>query len=125
MSTTRKDSDYLNGVPELLLLRLLAREPMHGYELVQGIRLLTGGVLAFGEGCVYPILHRLVAEGAIHGKREEVGGRSRVVYRLKPAGRRRLTAAATRWEQVAAAVSAAIKGDGPIMGDAHAAPALG
>jgi hypothetical protein len=35
MSTARKDSDYLNGVPEMLLLRLLAREPMHGYDLVQ------------------------------------------------------------------------------------------
>ena len=126
MSTThRRNTNYLNGVPELLLLRLLAREPMHGYELVQGIRLLTGGVLAFGEGCVYPVLHRLVAEGAIHGNREEVGGRSRVVYRLRPAGRRRLSAAASRWEQVAAAVSAAIHGNGPIMGDGHAAPVLG
>ncbi len=112
MSTTRKDSDYLNGVPELLLLRLLNRQPMHGYELVQGIRILTGGVLAFGEGCVYPILHRLEADGLIRGTREAVGGRTRVVYRLTPTGRKRLTAAASRWEQVVAAVSTALRGDG-------------
>src|SRR5438093_13674325 len=116
MSTNRKDSDYLNGVPELLLLRLLARQPMYGYELVQGVRLLTGGVLAFGEGCVYPVLHRLEADGLIRGTREAVGGRTRVVYRLTPSGRTRLTAATGRWEQVVAAVSRALKGDG------HAAP---
>jgi PadR family transcriptional regulator PadR len=119
MSTTRKDSDYLNGVPELLLLRLLARQPMHGYDLVQGIRLLTGGVLEFGEGCVYPVLHRLEADGLIRGTREPVGGRTRVVYRLAPAGRKRLTAAASRWQQVVTAVSKALEGDG------HVAPALG
>src|SRR5262245_55148395 len=119
MSTTRKDSDYLNGVPELLLLRLLSRQPMHGYELVQGIRLLTGGVLEFGEGCIYPVLHRLEAEDLIRGTREAVGGRTRVVYRLAPAGRKRLAAATDRWERVVAAVSRALGGDG------HAAPELG
>jgi PadR family transcriptional regulator PadR len=118
MSTTHKDSDYLNGIPELLLLRLLARQPMHGYELVQGIRLLTGGVLSFGEGCVYPVLHRLEAEGLIRGTREQVSGRTRVVYRLLLAGRKRLAAATSRWEQITAAVSAAMKEDG------RAAPAL-
>lgn len=112
MSTTHKDSDYINGIPELLLLRLLARQPMHGYELVQGIRLLTGGVLTFGEGCVYPILHRLEADGLIRGTREQVGGRKRVVYHLLLAGRKRLAAATSRWEQITAAVSAALKGDG-------------
>ena len=119
MSTTRKDSDYLNGVPELLLLRLLARQPMHGYELVQGIRLLTGGVLEFGEGCIYPVLHRLEAGGLIRGAREAVGGRTRVVYRLEAAGGKRLAAATGRWERVVAAVSRALRGDG------HAAPELG
>ena len=118
MSTTRKDSDYLNGVPELLLLRLLARQPMHGYELVQGIRLSTDGVIEFGEGCIYPVLHRLEADGLVRGTREAVNGRTRVVYRLAPAGRKRLTAATSRWEQVVAAISEVLKGDG------NAAPEL-
>lgn len=119
MSTSRKDSDYLNGVPELLLLRLLSRQPMYGYELVQGIRLLTGGVLEFGEGCIYPILHRLEADGLIRGTREAVGGRTRVVYRQTPIGRKRLAAATSRWEQVVTAVSEALRGGG------HAEPRLG
>jgi PadR family transcriptional regulator PadR len=107
--THRKDNDYLNGVPELLVLRLLARQPMHGYELVQSIRLCTGGVLAFGEGCVYPVLHRLEAEQAVASRREDVNGRSRVVYRLTPDGQRRLAAATARWEQVATAIRDVLK----------------
>ena len=55
---------FLNGVPELLILRLLAARPMYGYELVQGIRRATDGSLEFGEGCIYPILHRLESQGA-------------------------------------------------------------
>ena len=110
--TTRKDNDFLNGVPELLLLRLLARQPMYGYELVQTIRLASGEVLAFGEGCIYPVLHRLEAEGGLASKRESVGGRSRVVYRLTPAGRKRLDAATTQWEKISGAVDHILEGGG-------------
>jgi PadR family transcriptional regulator, regulatory protein PadR len=119
MSTARKDSDFLNGVPELLLLLLLARRPMYGYELGQGIRLSTGGAIEFGEGCIYPILHRLEAEAMILGTREKVGGRSRVVYRITPAGRGRLAEVASRWEAIASAITRVLEGDG------DAAPALG
>ena len=110
MSTNRKDIDFLNGVPELLLLRLLARQPMYGYELVQGIRLATGGVLEFGEGCIYPILHRLEADGMLCSAREKVGGRSRVVYRLTPTGQARLATSASRWATVVAAITEALRG---------------
>jgi PadR family transcriptional regulator PadR len=110
--TTRKDNEFLNGVPELLLLRLLDRRPMYGYQLVQAIRLATGDVLAFGEGCVYPVLHRLEAAGHLRAAREQAAGRSRVVYRLTDAGRRRLGDAAARWEQVAVAITGVLKGGG-------------
>lgn len=108
--TARKDNDFLNGVPELLILRLLGRQPMYGYELVQAIKLATGGVLTFGEGCVYPVLHRLEAEAVVAARREDVNGRSRVVYRLTPAGRKRLADTAGRWRQVAAAVEQVLGG---------------
>lgn len=108
--TTRKDNDFLNGVPELLILRLLGSRPMHGYELVQAIRLASSDVLAFGEGCIYPLLHRLEGDGRLSARRETVAGRSRVVYRLTPTGRKRLDAATTRWGQVAAAVGRVLEG---------------
>ena len=103
-------NDFLNGIPELLSLRLVARQPMYGYEIVQAIRLSTEDVLSFGEGCVYPVLHRLEADGLLSSTREQVGGRSRVVYRLTPAGRKRLGAAAERWASVAAAVRKVLGG---------------
>ena len=86
MKTKRTNPDFVNGVPELLMLSLLARRPMYGYEIVQAIRQSTRGILEFGEGCVYPILHRLEAEGLLGSKRETVGGRSRVVYRVTARG---------------------------------------
>src|SRR4051794_37398857 len=107
---TRKDSDFLNGVPELLILRLVARRPMYGYEVVQAIRLATDGELAFGEGCVYPALPRLEAGGSLSSRRDQVGGRSRVVYRITPAGRKQLDTAAARWAGVAAAISKVLGG---------------
>ena len=107
---TRKTNDFLNGVPELLLLRLLQRRPMYGYQLVQSLKLASGDVLSFGEGCIYPVLHRLEAGGQLSATREQVAGRSRVVYRLTEAGRRRLGDSAVRWEQVVAAVGHILKG---------------
>lgn len=108
--TPRPDSAFLNGVPELLLLRLLARQPMHGYELVQAVKLSSAGVLSVGEGTVYPLLHRLAADGCLAAARQPVGGRERVVYRLTAAGRKRLAAGAERWRAVTAAVAAVLDG---------------
>ncbi len=110
MTKKRTNPDYLNGVPELLLLSLLSRRPMYGYELVQAIRVSTNEALTFGEGCVYPILHRLEAEGLLKSKRESVGGRSRVVYRVTNRGSAQLSSSVTRWEETVAAIHHALHG---------------
>ena len=102
--------DFLNGVPELLVLHLLARTPMHGYEVVRAIAHATGERLAFGEGSIYPVLHRLERDGLLASKREEVGNRSRIVYRVTAAGKKRLAASASAWAEVVAAVSRALHG---------------
>jgi PadR family transcriptional regulator len=110
MTTRKTNPDFLNGVPELLLLELLARRGMYGYEIVQAIGAATAGRLEFGEGCIYPVLHRLEAEGCLASKREECGGRTRIVYRLTAAGKKRLAASRASWRQVAAAVEAVLQG---------------
>lgn len=110
MTRRRTNPDFLNGVPELLILRLLSRQPMYGYELVQGIRLATGEALEFGEGCVYPILHRLEADGFLSSRRETVQGRQRVVYRMTPKGAGRLTESMAAWKHVATAIQSALQG---------------
>ena len=77
----RTNPDFLNGVPELLILQLLERRPMHGYDLVQSIRAASGERFEFGEGCIYPLLHRLESQGFLESKREAAGGRKRAVLR--------------------------------------------
>jgi PadR family transcriptional regulator, regulatory protein PadR len=118
MKTKRTNPDFLNGVPELLILSLLARHPMYGYELVQAIRQASNGTLEFGEGCVYPILHRLEAEGLLGSKRGTVGGRSRVVYRVTTNGSKQLASTTTSWQQIVRAINHALHGG------EHGEPAL-
>jgi PadR family transcriptional regulator PadR len=107
--------DFLNGVPELVLLQSLARRTMYGYELVRTIERASDNKLAFGEGCIYPILHRLESNGHLASRRENVGGRSRVVYRLTPSGRKRLAGQLANWRAIVEAVNKTL-GSGPFFG---------
>ncbi len=111
MTTRRKSNPaFLNGVPEMLILRLLSQRPMYGYELVQAIRRSTHEGLEFGEGCVYPILHRLEAESLLKSRRESVAGRERVVYQVTAKGRAELTETVASWRQVVESISHALQG---------------
>src|SRR3954452_13502871 len=101
----QSNPDYLNGVPELVALELLSRRAMYGYELVKAIERSSGEVLEFGEGCIYPILHRLEKDGHLGSSREIVSGRSRVVYRILTSGRKRLRGRVAAWQSVAAAIT--------------------
>ena len=118
MTSKKTNPDFLNGVPELLILQLLVRQPLHGYDLVQAIRAASDLKLDFGEGCIYPILHRLEERKFLVGKRESVGGRSRIVYGVTRQGRRRLAEATATWQDVVAAVRIVLEGS------KHAKPAM-
>lgn len=96
---------FLNGVPELLVLRLLANREMYGYEIVEEIRVRSGEAFSFGEGCIYPYLHYLEGEKQVSAQRREVEGRSRNYYKLTARGRKRLDELAAEWRRVAAGVS--------------------
>src|SRR5262249_29616338 len=95
---------------ELVILRLLSEQPAYGYELVQRIRHLSAEQLHFGEGCIYPILHRLEAQGYLASRREQAGGRSRVVYRVTRKGSGRLVDATAQWQRVVDAVGLILQG---------------
>lgn len=110
MSKPRPNPDFLNGVPELVLLQLLARQPMYGYQLVQSIRVLSGGHLTFGEGCIYPVLHKLEAGGLLASSNELVAGRSRVMYRVTRSGKDRLAGSTAQWRRIVAAVNQIVQG---------------
>jgi len=110
MTAKKTNPDFLNGVPELLILKLLAQSPMHGYDVVQAIKASSGGTLQFGEGCVYPILHRLEAQNYLASRRELIGSRSRIVYRVTKQGQRRLAESWQSWKRVVAGVAAVLEG---------------
>src|SRR5271156_5632295 len=106
----KTNPDFLNGVPELLILQLLDRRPMHGYDLVQAIRDASGRRLDFGEGCIYPVLHRLEGQKVLASKRGLVGGRNRIVYRVTKQGQRRLAESRAAWQEIVAAVGTVLQG---------------
>jgi PadR family transcriptional regulator PadR len=96
----------LDGVPELLILRLLAGEEMYGYQLVAEIHRRSAGAFEFGEGCIYPVLHRLVKQRLLLEREQEVSGRTRIYYRLSAAGTKRLAKLEGAWEQVSQTIAA-------------------
>lgn len=111
MAARKTNPDFTNGVPELLVLRLLSREPMHGYALVAKIKAATGEALKFGEGSIYPILHRLEADGKLLTTEHEAGGRTRLVYRVTKKGLAQLEESMSEWERIVTAVRMALDGN--------------
>lgn len=109
----RTNPIFLNGVPELLILRLLSRREMYGYEIVKAIQTETSEIFSFGEGCVYPCLHYLEQEKLVNSRRKEVAGRSRNYYQITGRGKKRLAALSSEWDRVAAGVAL-------LMGGQHA-----
>jgi len=110
MAARETNPNFMNGVPELLILRLLQREEMYGYEIVQAIRSRTGAVIAVGEGVVYPVLHALERDGALRSRRKTVNGRSRVYYSVTPRGTRRFADLSHAWTNLAAAIEKMLTG---------------
>jgi len=102
--------DFMNGVPELLILRLLSTQEMYGYELVQAIRGQTKDAIHLSEGVVYPTLHALELEGSLKSRRKVVGGRSRVYYVITSQGTRKLTKIADTWNSLTSAIHGVLQG---------------
>ncbi len=99
---------FMSGVPELLLLKLLGRREMYGYELVKAVREATGDAISLGEGVIYPVLHSLEKNGALRAKRKAVGGRTRVYYTLTAKGRRRLEKLTGDWLRIQGGIASAM-----------------
>ncbi len=110
MARKRTNPEFINGVPELLILNLLKNRPMYGYELVQAIRLATDSKLEFGEGCIYPLLHKLEAEKTLQSSSQKTGGRSRIVYSVTKKGQKKLVDSVNRWNDVKDAIELVLQG---------------
>ena len=95
-------TDLLQGTLDLLILRVLALGPNHGWGISNRIRQMSREGLAASQGSLYPALHRLEVNGDVRSemKASENNRRARV-YTITPAGRRRLETERTSWEQFA------------------------
>jgi PadR family transcriptional regulator PadR len=102
--------NFMAGVPELMILRLLQDREMYGYEIVQAIRTETGDVVSLGEGVVYTVLHALEREGALKSRRKTVEGRSRIYYAVTASGLRRYRDLADTWSALAEAIQSVMRG---------------
>jgi PadR family transcriptional regulator PadR len=118
MYATMANPSFMNGVPELLILRTLEPGEMYGYELVQAIRARTNQAITIGEGVVYPVLHALESDGMLKSRRKLVNGRTRVYYTLTRKGEKHLAGLVRHWQHITDAINLAIGGT------AHAAATL-
>jgi len=110
MAIRETNPNFMNGVPELLILRLLQQEEMYGYEIVQAIRSRTDAVIAVGEGVVYPVLHGLERDGALTSRRKTVNSRSRIYYCVTSVGSHRLADLSEVWTNLASAIQKMLTG---------------
>lgn len=98
-------TELLQGTLDLLILKILALGANHGWGIAQRMKHITGDGLQASQGSLYPALHRLELRGDVRSEMvpSENNRRARV-YRLTPAGRRRLAAETAHWEHFAASV---------------------
>src|SRR3954452_19622468 len=103
---TTPKSDLPQGTLDLLILKVVAVGPVHGYAIAQRLEQVSRGVVQVPEGSLYPALHRLENRGflAADWKETETGGEAKF-YRLTRKGRKQLEAEAASWQRLTEAVS--------------------
>ena len=104
--------ELLQGTLEMLVLRTLALEPMHGWGIAHRIQQLSRDALVVQQGSLYPALQRMRRRGWINAEwRVTENHRRARYYALLPAGRRQLGLERAAWDRAAAAVNAVLTGD--------------
>ena len=105
-----KPSDLIQGTLDLLILKTLAREPLHGWGIAKRITALSDDVLAVGQGSLYPALHRLEQQGWIKAEWQDSElGRAAKFYALTRQGRRQLERELESWTRLSSAVHLVIE----------------
>jgi PadR family transcriptional regulator PadR len=103
---SRSSSDLLRGTLDMLVLKTLMLEPMHGLGISRRIQQITDGVFDVQPGSLFPSLHRLEQDGWIEGEWGESENKRRAkYYRITKAGRRRLGEERQNWSQAVTAIT--------------------
>ena len=105
-----KPNDLVLGTLDLLLLKILALQPLHGWAIGLRLRSISGDVLQVSEGSLYPALHKLEQEGWIKAEWKQTENNRRAkFYSLTRLGRKQLETETANWERLSTAVSAIIR----------------
>ena len=105
-----KPSDLVQGTLDLLLLKILALEPLNGFAISQRLKQISGDVLQVSDGSLYPALHKLEQEGWITAEwKLSENNRRAKFYALTRLGRRHLEREAGNWNRLSAAISHVVK----------------
>jgi transcriptional regulator len=105
-----KPSDLVQGTLDLLLLKIVALEPMNGWSISQRLRQISGDVLQVSDGSLYPSLHKLEQECWITAEwRPSENNRRAKFYSLTRPGRKQLEKEAANWDRLAGAITQIVK----------------
>ncbi len=110
MATDNSQNGFRRGVMSIVILGLLKKEDMYGYQLVQETKKQSGGRITTQEGSLYPVLYKLLDQGLISDRKVLVGKRmTRVYYHLEPAGAHRLEELFHEYEEITNGVFLIVK----------------
>lgn len=105
-----KPSDLVQGTLDMLLLKILALEPLNGWAVSQRLKQISSDVLGVSDGSLYPALHKLEQRGWIKAQwKASDNNRRAKFYSLTPLGRKRLEKEAADWNRLSAAISGIVK----------------
>src|SRR5213078_2235052 len=105
-----KPSDFVQGTLDVLVLKILALEPQHGFAISQRLKQISGDILQVSEGSLYPALHKLEQEGWITAKWKVAESNRRAkFYSLTRLGRRHMERESANWDRLSAAVSQVLR----------------
>src|SRR3954469_21137636 len=105
-----KGTDLVQGTLDLLVLKVIALEPLHGWAIAQRIRQMSSDVLQVGQGALYPSLHKLEQNGWVSAQWAiSENSRRAKYYTLTKAGRKALEDEAAQWERLSSAISLIVR----------------
>jgi len=105
-----KPNDLVQGTLDLLLLKILALEPLHGWAISLRLKSISGDVLQVSEGSLYPALHKLEQEGWITAEWKQTENNRRAkFYSLTRMGKKQLESEAANWQRLSSAISQIVR----------------
>lgn len=105
-----KPTDLVQGTLDMLILKIIALEPAHGWSIAQRIHQMSGEVLQVGQSALYPALHKLEQNGWIEAEwAVSENNRRAKYYSLTKDGRKALARESSEWERLSAAISAIVR----------------